>query len=72
MNWKEIKRDKDGFATEECLNEMFENALIAVARSEHNRVYYEVIKLEDQEDWRGEIDRDIRYTHYLPIPKVVL
>ena len=72
MQWIEIKRDKDGFATEECLNEMFDNALVIVARSECYRVYYEVIEWEDQEDWRGEIDRDIRYTHYLPIPKVKL
>lgn len=69
-DWIEIKRDKSGFATEKCLNEMFENALIIVARSERNRVYYDVIKWEDQEDWRGEIDRNSRYISYLPIPKV--
>lgn len=72
MEWIEIKRDKDGFATKECLNEMFENELIVVARRGHCRVLYEVIKKENHEDWRGEIDRDIRYTHYLPIPKVEL
>lgn len=65
--WIEIRRDKNGFATEECLNKMFENALIIVARSERNRVYYDVIEKENQDDWRGEIDRNIRYTHYLPI-----
>lgn len=72
MEWIEIKRDKDGFATEECLNEMFKNELIVVARSERNRVYYDVIKLENQEYWRGEIEINTIYTHYLPIPKVEL
>lgn len=65
--WIEIKRDKNGFATEESLNKMFENELIIVARSELYRVYYDVIKREKQVEWRGEIDRNIRYTHYLPI-----
>ena len=51
---------------------MFENALIIIARRWHCRVLYEVIKWEDQEDWRGEINRDIRYTHYFPIPKLEL
>lgn len=65
--WIEIIRDKNGFATEESLNKMFENELIIVARSELYRVYYDVIKREKQVEWRGEIDRNIRYTHYLPI-----
>ena len=37
------------------------------ARSELYRVYYDVIKREKQVEWRGEIYRNIRYTHYLPI-----
>ena len=65
--WIDIKRDKNGFATEESLNKMFENELIIVARSELYTVDYDVIKREQQADWRGEIDRNIRYTHYLPI-----
>jgi hypothetical protein len=65
--WIEIKRDKNEFSTEESLNKMFENELIIVARSELYRVYYDVIKREKQVEWRGEIDRNIRYTHYLPI-----
>lgn len=65
--WIEINRDKNGFATEKSLNKMFENELIIVARSELYRVYYDVIKRENQVEWRGEIYRNIRYTHYLPI-----
>lgn len=67
--WIKIKRDKAGFATE--LDEMFKNELIIVARSEYNRFYYNVIELENQADWRGEIDRDICYTHYLPIKEII-
>lgn len=69
-DWIEIKRDKDGFATEKCLNEMFENTLIVVARNQRNRVYYDVIKRENQEYWRGEIEIDKIYTHYMIIPEV--
>lgn len=69
-DWIEIKRNKDGFVTEECLNEMFKNALIVVARSQRNRVYYDVIKRENQEYWRGEIEINTIYTHYMLIPEV--
>lgn len=66
--WIEIKRDKQGFATEECLNEMFDNALIIVTRNEFYRVYYDVIKRENKKDWKNKIIKDLRYTHYLPVP----
>lgn len=71
MQWIEIKRDKDGFATEECLDEMFKHELFVV-RDKCDELGYEGYCLCTNPDWRGEIDRDTSYTHYLPIPKVEL
>lgn len=68
MEWIEIKRDKDGFATKECLNEMFKHEMFVV-RDEFG---YDDYFLCQNPDWRGEIERDTSYTHYLPIPKLKL
>lgn len=73
MQWIKIERDKDGFATEECLDMMFTSLPIVVAQeSPDGSILYESICiLNDIYAWRGEIDRDVTYTHYLPIPKLV-
>lgn len=72
MKWIKIDRDDSGFATEECLDKMFASLPIVVAqkRSGESILYESICDLNDVYDWRGEIDRDIDYTHYLPIPKL--
>ena len=61
--WAEIRRDKDGFATEDCLNEMFANMpFLIYDRSDND------IEAVCCDDWRGDIDKHSYYTHWKPIP----
>lgn len=68
MKWIEIKRDKDGFATEECLNEMFKNDSIVVTDCEYDRCYLRYIVGHENGEWQNKIRKNEKYTHYLPIP----
>lgn len=61
--WAEIHRDKDGFATEECLDEMFANMPFLIYDADDND-----IESVCQDDWRGDIDKHPYYTHWKPIP----
>lgn len=60
--WAEIKRDEDGFATEDCLDEMFDNMPFVIYDSEDND-----IEAVCQDDWRGDIEKHSFYTHWKPI-----
>jgi hypothetical protein len=71
MEWIEIKRDKNGFATEECLNEMFKHEMFVV-RDKYDKLGYEGYCLCQNPHWREEIKKYKIYTHYLPIPKLQL
>ena len=73
MEWIKIKRDKDGFATEESLDMMFTSLPIVVAKQYPDGcILYESICIWNSiYGWRGEIMRDVKYTHYLPIPILV-
>ena len=65
--WIKIERDKDGFATNECLDFMFSNLPFVVARKDPDGfILYDVV---NDLDYRGDIERHTRYTHYLLIPK---
>lgn len=72
MTWIKIDRDKSGFATEECLDKMFSRLPIVVVQkhSDESILYESICDLNDVYAWRGEIDRDADYTHYLPIQKL--
>ncbi len=72
MKWLPIDRDENGFATEECLDKMFSNIpIVLLYKLPDGRKVYEGISDTDFIDpWRGDIDRDVCYTHYLPIPKL--
>lgn len=70
-DWIKIKRDKDGFATEDCLDMMFTSLPIVVAeQSDGSILYHAICELNSLDGWRGEIDRDIDYIYYLPISKL--
>lgn len=60
--WIEIKRDKDGFAEESCLEEMFANMPFVI----YDRRYNDADVVNDT-DWRGEIDTKPRYSHWKPL-----
>jgi hypothetical protein len=68
MVWIEIKRDKNGFATEECLNEMFKHEMFVV-RDKGDKLLSGGYYLCKNPAWRREIELHTEYTHYLPIPK---
>ena len=70
MQWKEIKKDKYGFITEECFSEMFRHELIVVRRYSKilSRIVYDILEERDME----EMMIFENYDHYLPIPKVEL
>ena len=72
LQWIKIDRDKNGFATEECLDKMFSNLPIVVMFNLYDgrKVYEGISETDYVGDWRGDIDRDTNYTHYLPIPKL--
>ena len=72
MKWIKIKRDKNVFATESCLDMMFTSLPIVLAEQypDGSILYEAVCELNSIEGWRGEIDRNIDYTHYLPIKKL--
>jgi len=59
-----IERDDSGFATDECLDEMF-NMLPVVVRCKDGSLYliYDI----EANYYRGEIERDTYYTHWQPI-----
>lgn len=61
--WAEIHRDKDGCATEECLDEMFANMPFLIYDHSDNDI--EAVCCDD---WRGDIDKHPYYTHWKPIP----
>lgn len=61
--WAKIGRDKDGFATEDCLDEMFANMPFLIYDSRDNG-----IEAVCQDDWRRDIDKHAYYTHWKPIP----
>ena len=74
MNWIKIERDKNGFATDECLDKIayfFVEYMmpVVIAIHEENCFDYEIISpLSDIAGWRGYIERNANITHYLPIP----
>lgn len=70
--WIKIERDKDGLATEECLDFMMSNLPFVVAdQCPNGGIFYQVVCDSNVKDgWRGEIDRNTDYTHYFPIPKL--
>ena len=75
MEWIKIERDRDGFATDECLDkicELFEQGNLIIL-NDARKLYTEYQIIEPSHyiyEWRGEIERHTYYTHYFPIPKL--
>ena len=74
MNWLPIDRDENGFATEECLDEMLNNLPIVLYHTKMGGGYdvlnpqTESLKLY----FREGVKTSKAYTHYLPIPRLKL
>ena len=72
MTWIKIDRDENGFATEECLDKIFNNTQV-VFRTSIKGGAYEVANPTGKtitSVWRQGIKTHDVYTHYLPIPKL--
>jgi len=61
--WNKIERDKYGFATDKCLDEIFKNENILFHLKDN------IIELAnaEYEDWRGDIERKTRYDYWMAI-----
>lgn len=71
--WIEIKRDKLGKATEECLNDIFNNLPVVVCYfigKDRSKLYYNMVgKYLDMQHNRNDIKTNINYKYYLKIKK---
>ena len=68
MEWREIKRDKDGFATDESMSEMFAMLPIAVL---HQDLYaLELVSAGNWFDAMSDIYGKTYLTHYCTIPQL--
>lgn len=68
MKWREIKRDKDGFATDESMSEMFAMLPIAVL---HKGFYaLELVSAGNWFDAMSDIYGKTYLTHYCTIPQL--
>ena len=72
MTWIKIDRDENGFATEECLDKIFQNLPIVL---HHNKMGggYDVLNPQNESlklYLRKLMKTSNTYTHYLPIPKL--
>lgn len=66
MNWKEIKRDKDGFTTDEYMSEMFAMLPIAVL---HKGLYaLDFVCEENWPDAVSDLFGKTYLTHYCALP----
>lgn len=68
MKWREIKRDKDGFATDESMSEMFAMLPIAVL---HKGLY--ALDLVCKDNWYDAVSDlfgKTYLTHYCTIPQL--
>lgn len=65
--WAEIKRENGGFATEECLDEMFANIPFLVYDQRDGE-----IEVVSNTEWCGDIGKHPYYSHWKPIasPKI--
>ena len=73
MEWIKIERDKDGFATKECLEKMTSILPFVLLEqfNEHGiEHFYDVVTLVNVKYLMGDITTNVRCTHYLPLPKL--
>lgn len=68
MEWKEIRRDRFGFADESCLDEIYH--FLPVIVKQKGRLITDLACEDNWDEMRGKIDRYAYYTHYCPIPKL--
>lgn len=72
-NWIKIQRDKSGNATEDCLNDIFNNLPVIVCsyvNRDKSKLYYNLVgECLDMMHNRNDIKADANYRYYLKIKK---
>ena len=74
MTWIKIDRDESGFVTEECLDKIFSHMPVVL---HHNKMGggYDILNTQTESlklYLREGVKTSKTYTHYLPIPKLVV
>ena len=74
MKWIKIDRDENGFATEECLDKIFSHLPVVL---HHNKMGggYDILNPQTKSlklYLREGVKTSKAYTHYLPIPKLIV
>ena len=72
--WIKIKRDESGNATEEYLNDIFNNLPVVVCcfiGKDRSKLYYNMVgKYLDMQHNRNDIKTNVNYKYYLKIKKL--
>lgn len=71
MTWIKIDRDENGYATNECISEMYKNLPVAVVRRKQGELPQFVRAIDKATSYiMHNVQKERAYTHYLPIPKL--
>ena len=68
MEWREIKRDKDGFATDESMSEMF--AMLPIAVLHKDMFDLDLVCEYNWSDAASDLFGKTYLTHYCTIPQL--
>lgn len=64
--WKEIRRDKDGFTTDDCMSEMY--AMLPIAVKVKGMYEVDLICKENWDDAVSDLLTKVYLTHYCTLP----
>lgn len=68
---RDVIRDKNGFATEECLDEIGNSLPVLLISMKNGAFVIDGINdEEDYADYRGEIDRNVSYTNWISVNEI--
>ena len=71
LTWIKIDRDEYGITTNECLDRIESHLPVCVSVNHYGVTFYKVISTWDLQS-RNFLKTMAIYTHYLPIPKLVV
>lgn len=72
MTWIKIDRDENGFATDKCTKEALKQLPIVIRGYDELGEYHHLLTKDSLECDKMAIFKFKTYTHYLPIPKLVV
>lgn len=76
MTWIKIDRDENGYVTDDCLEKIeacYEKEIpVAIAYVSYGTDYDVITPSSDIQGWFANIHNTVKFTHYLPIPKLEL